>query len=336
MKRRLAAIAAALLCSHLACMAQPPATTRASEGYLEHAQSVAGQSELSPQAWKEKLEALPLPSHTVEGYGGGAITPVAYLVNRGPKGTVVGKPAVSVMSVVAGKKNVQAFAVTETLLRRIELGYALDYVGLGSLPDDIQDTTGIDIERHHLWIHNFNVRVMLLDEGAFGVVYLPALTAGVHFKFNEGIEDIDNSVHGALTEIGYDRPYGTDFTLTASKTIVHRLTFNRPLTLTVGMRNSQAAQIGALGFSDHCQTTVEANVAYLLTDFLVVGYEFRQKGSPYDEIPGLIGPEDNWHAVGVAWLVNSHFTIDFGWAALGTVANSVEDCAMWLQIKYEF
>ena len=35
----------------------------------------------------------PLPFHVIEGYGGGGITPIAYLVNPGPEGCFWGKPA---------------------------------------------------------------------------------------------------------------------------------------------------------------------------------------------------------------------------------------------------
>lgn len=284
----------------------------------------------------EELRELPLPSHTVEGYGGGAITPVAYLVNRGPEGTVFGRPAVSFANVVAGKKNVQVLAVTETLLRRIELGYALGRVDLGTLPSDTEELTGVDIGTHHLWVHNFNARLLLLDETAFGSPLMPSLTAGAHFKVNDGIEDIDDRLGGGLTDLGYDKNYGTSFTLTMSKTIIHAVTLNRPLFLSVGMRNSRDAQLGVLGFGRECNTTVEASVAYLITKHLLVNYEFRQKNSPYQEFPGLIGPEDNWHSVGMSVMLDNHIMINAGWAALGTVANTVENCAWYIQLKYEF
>lgn len=283
-----------------------------------------------------ELESLPLPSHTVEGYGGGAITPVAYLVNRGKAGTIFGRPAVSVANIIAGQKNVQAFTVTETLLRRLELGYGLDRVDLGTLPGDIEDVTGIDIESQHLCMHNFNGRLLLLDETAFATPYWPSLTGGAHFKFNDSIDDIDDRLHGGLSALGYDKPYGTDFTLTMSKTLIHPITFNRPLFLTVGMRNSSAAQLGVLGFAQGRHTTVESGVGYLLTKHILVNYEFRQKNSPYAEFPGLIGPEDNWHAVGVSIMLNDHLMVNAGWAALGTLANTVENGAWYLQMKYDF
>ena len=40
-------------------------------------------------------EPPPLPFHSIEGVGGGAITPMAYLVNPGDECHVFGKPAVA-------------------------------------------------------------------------------------------------------------------------------------------------------------------------------------------------------------------------------------------------
>ena len=73
---------------------------------LGHAAAWAAEAAQStnapPAAVTEKKEQAPepaaksgppLPVHTTEGYGGGAITPTAYLVNPGPKGQVFGLPA---------------------------------------------------------------------------------------------------------------------------------------------------------------------------------------------------------------------------------------------------
>ena len=129
----------------------------------------AGQSGQSGQGSggveKPQAEGPPLPFHTVEGYGGGAITPMAYLVNPGAEGTVWGKPAVAFSSVVLGHKNLQALTITETVFGRLELGYGVDRLGLGTLPDDIEDATTVDIGKDEVWLHNFNARYLLLKAG---------------------------------------------------------------------------------------------------------------------------------------------------------------------------
>ena len=276
----------------------------------------------------------PLPFHTIEGYGGGAITPMAYLVNpdRAPE-TLPGM-SVAFSSVVLGGKTLQSLTFTQNLFGRIELGYAVNRLGMGSLPDDIQDIAGVDIGTHHLWLHHFNLRGMLLAEEPDGL--LPALTAGVHFKINDGIDAINDACRGALEGIGYGKPYGVDYTLTASKTLLGALTFDRPLIVTGGLRNSSAAQLGLLGFGTHRTTTFEGSVAFLPADQWLIAYEYRQKCSPYRVINGLVEKEDDWHAVDLGYIVDDHTTIVLGWGAFGQVANSKENGAWWLQVKYEF
>ncbi len=287
-------------------------------------------------------EVPPLPVHTIEGVGGGGITPMAYLVNPGKEGYLFGKPAASLSYVNLGRKNLDSIAVTETFLQRIEFGYAANRFGLGTLPTDIRDATvsvtdptGIDIHRSDVWLHHFNLRALLVKENTcFGGIALPAITAGVHFKYNDGIADINDRLGGALSGIGYRRANGEDYTLTATKTFPKA--FGRPLITTAGLRLSEAANLGYLGFSDTYHASFEGNVAYLLTDRLLFAYEFRQKNSPYGEIAGLIGDEDNWHSVDFVFLLNKQTTFAVAWVAAGTLANTDEDGGWFLQLKHEF
>jgi len=64
--------------------------------------------------------------------------------------------------------------------------------------------------------------------------------------------------------------------------------FDRPLILTAGLRESQAAELGFLGFANAYHTSFEGSIAYLPFEKILVAYELRQKTSPYDQIPGLI------------------------------------------------
>jgi hypothetical protein len=279
-------------------------------------------------------KGLPLPFHTIEGYGGGAITPIAYLVNGGGPNTAFGLPSVAVSYVNLGSKNLEAFTISETLFNRVELSYGADRFAIGGLRGALVKATGVDVGSD-VWLHNFNARVALLDEGAFGQSWIPAITGGASYKYNADIARINNDLGNALGSIGYRHSSGEDFTLTASKTIP-KLVFGRPLILSAGARESQASNLGILGFSDRWATTFEGSVVYVPTDWLVVAYEFRQKSDPYNTIPGLINGEDNWHAIDVSWIVNKHATIVGGWGDFGSLANSEAHDAFWFQFKYEF
>jgi hypothetical protein len=282
-------------------------------------------------------KAPPLPFHTIEGVGGGGITPMAYLVNPAIPDTrcYFAKPAVSTTFINAGRKSLEAVAVSEAITEHFELSYAVDRFGIGSLEEAIDDRTGIDIAKNDVWLHNFNFRYLLVKENEeIAGFKTPAITAGLGLKYNAGIATINDELHGALTGIGYRRPNGEDYTLTATK-MFPKSFLERPLIVTAGLRLSEAADVGFLGFSDTYHASFEGNICYLPKDWLLVGYEFRQKTSPYDQIPDLIGPENNWHAVDAAFILSKQATFVAGWAALGNLADTVENGTWFFQLKYE-
>lgn len=283
----------------------------------------------------------PLPFHSIEGYGGGAITPMAYLVNPSTNGSVFGKPAGAISVGNFGDKQLAALTVTETIFDRVELGYGADRLGLGDLSNDIQRSTDMDMETGDVWLHNFNVRFLMVKEDTeLAGIPLPAVTAGAHFKVNNGISQINDNLNGALTSIGYRSNSGTDFTITATKNIAKLV--GRPLFVTAGFRESQAAQLGFLGFGDTYRASFEGNVAYMPTDRIVLAYEFRQKTSPYGTLasdePGefLVGDENNWNAIDAAYILNKQTTFCVGWGNFGNLVNSEANGSWWMQLKYEF
>jgi hypothetical protein len=286
-------------------------------------------------------KAPPLPFHCIEGYGGGAITPMAYLVNPGPKDCVFGKPAFALTVGNLGDKQLEAITVTETLYDRIELGYGADRASLGDLPTDIHEETDMNAESGSVWLHNFNVRYLLVKEDTcLAGLPLPAVTAGIHFKYNDGVAQINNNLGNVLNTIGYRANNGVDFTLTATKNFAKLV--GRPLFITAGLRESEAAQIGLLGFGDTYHLTFEGNIVFMPTDRIAIGFELRQKVDPYDTIassePGemLVGPENNWYSVCAGYILNQHTTLCAGWGHFGNVVDSEANNAWLMQLKYEF
>ena len=85
---------------------------------------------------------------------------------------------------------------------------------------------------------------------------------------------------GALYSIGYRSASSEDFTFTATKTFAKGF-FGKPLITTAGLRLSEAADLGFLGFGDTYHATFEGNVAILPWDKVLLAYEFRQKTDPY-------------------------------------------------------
>ena len=298
-----------------------------------------GQSETKitrEQQIERGREKIPGPKHTVEGVGGGSFVPTAYLVNPGPEGTLIAMPSVSFTYAHLGyQKSIQAFAVTQTFLRRIELGYALLRLDLGSFPNAVSNLTQgwARIGTDDIYLHNFNIRGLLLEENCCALP-LPALTAGIHFKYNSSISDINHRLRGGLRFRGYRKSKGVDFTLTASKTIW--IDPAPPVMVTLGLRNSKAAHIGLMGFGADCHTTMEFSVGTMLTRWLGVSYEFRRKINTMRATSQILGSEDNWHALRFSVVLSDHLSVHGGVALLGSTGNTNSDGAWGLQIKYDF
>jgi len=270
-------------------------------------------------------------SFTLDGTPGGFITPKAYLINPGRDGQLFGLPAVGVRFTSLGTKDIESFAIGETFLGRIELSYALSRMGLGTLKDEFRKKNGVSVDRE-VYLHTFSLRGLAVKENEFGQ-WTPAVTAGVEFKYNDGIRGIDNKLGGALGDVGFARSNGVDYTLTASKTLD---VWGRALTVSGGLRFSQAAQLGFLGFGDAYRLTFEGNASYALTDWLRIGYEFRQKENPYRNWSGVVGGEDNWQAITADIIITDNLTLQGAYGLFGNFANADADGTWSVMLNWQF
>ncbi|MBN2210473.1 MAG: DUF3034 family protein [Sedimentisphaerales bacterium] len=277
----------------------------------------------------------PLPLHTVEGNSGVLLTSTAYLVNPPAEGEPLGLPVFSVSGAFVGEKDFQSYAVTENILGRFEIGYAAERLGLGDWPDDVFTATGIRTDKS-VALHNLNARAMAVKEGDFDCSWMPAITFGAHFKWNDGLEDIDRDLGGVCDLLGADRDFGTDLTVVASKTITN--VWPRPMIVSAGLRNSDAIHTGLVGFAGERRTTVEGSLVVFLTDNLVFASEYRQKPHLMDQLDGtdLVRKENDWWDLCLAYVINDHMTISGGYVNFGNVLNHHEDNVWAFQLKYEF
>ena len=272
-------------------------------------------------------------SHTMEGYGGGMITPTAYMADCSTDDLIFSKPSVSFSFLRAGTNNITTFGISETIMGRVEVSYAMSRLGLGSLDRDIMRTMGRDIVRDDIYLHTFSVRGLLVKEDSCNMS-LPAITAGVHFKYNDTIQTIDRRMGGGLKRIGLDKSNGVEYTLTATKTF-NDPCLDRPLTISGGLRFSNAAQIGYLGFGNRCRLTFEGNVFYKPVDWLTLGYEIRQKRNPFRET-GVFGEENWWHALTLRLNIGEQLSVTAMYGHLGNFINSSADCSWGVQLRWRF
>ena len=141
---------------------------------------------------------MPLPLHEIEGNGGVFSTLSAYLVNPPRNGEPIGRPSIGFGYIDIGYgRDLAALTLTETPWKRLELGFGYDYLNLGDLPTAIKAQGGPTID-DNLAMYNANARLEILREGEFDQKWLPALTAGIHYKYNDGINHINNQLGGGL------------------------------------------------------------------------------------------------------------------------------------------
>ena len=298
-----------------------------------------GQETNAPAKAEAKTETkdekgAPLPLHQIEGNGGIFSTLSAYLVNPPRNGELLGRPAVGFSFVDLGHgQNLEAFTLTETPWKRLELGFGFDRFDLADLPAAVARETPYRLGEEEVNLFNFNARLQLLKEGEFDQKWLPAVTFGTHYKYNDTTDSLNHDLHGALTAIGLPHDQGVDFTLYASK----MLTFlPRPVLLELGGRATEAAHLGLLGFANSYDFLFEANVVVFVTDSFALAAEYRQKPDAYKPVGNLILPEDDWWTIDAAYVVNKHLTLAAGYGHFGDVLNHEANGAWGLTVKYEF
>ncbi|MBN1435698.1 MAG: DUF3034 family protein [Sedimentisphaerales bacterium] len=278
----------------------------------------------------------PLPLHTAEGNSGVFISSTAYMCNPPVnEGDIFGLPSFSATGVFVGEKDFQSYVVTQNILGRIEIGYAMERMGLGDWSDDVFQLTGAR-PQNYVVMHNLNTRLMAVQEGDFDCPWMPAITFGAHFKWNDGLDEINRTCGGVCDMLGADRDFGIDLTVVASKTITDLLPM--PIIVSAGIRNSDAIHTGLAGFAGERATTFEGSIVAFLTENLAIAAEYRHKPHLMDQLAGtdLVRKENDWYDLCLAYIVNENLTISGGYANFGNVFNHYEDNVWGFQIKYEF
>ena len=290
-------------------------------------------------AAKPDNKGAPLPLHQIEGNGGIFATLSAYIVNPPRNGEPIGRPAIGFAYVNLGAdKNLEALTLTESPFSRLELGYGWDHLGLGNLPLALRDAGLVNYHQDEVQLHNFNARLQILKEGEFDQKWIPALTAGVHYKYNDGIDEVRSEVKrdaGAdlLGNAGLSRHQGVDYTLYASKLFTQ---LPRPVLLEAGGRATKAVWDGLGGFTDSYNFVFEGNVVVFVTGNFALAAEYKQQPRDYQPIGSLVQKEGDWWTIDAAYVVNPHLTLAAGYGHFGKVLNNEANGVWGITTKWEF
>ncbi|MGA2748315.1 MAG: DUF3034 family protein [Verrucomicrobiota bacterium] len=284
-------------------------------------------------------KGAPLPLHQIEGNGGIFATLSAYIVNPPRNGEPVGRPSVGFAYINLGSdKNLEALTLTESPLKRLELGYGWDHLGLGNLPLALRNVGLANYHQDEVQLNNFNARFQILKEGEIDQKWIPALTAGVHYKYNDGINEVRDQVEqGALADLlgkaGLRHQQGVDYTLYASKMFTQ---LPRPVLVELGGRATEGVWEGLGGFTDSYNFEFEGNVVVFVTGNFALAAEYKQQPGDYQAIGNLVQKEGDWWTIDAAYVVNKHLTLAGGYGHFGNVLNDAANGVWGITTKWEF
>jgi hypothetical protein len=225
------------------------------------------------------------PFVNLEGVGGVAYNPLAYLADAGSGIDVDGKEIISkprfgvwYVNLPDSKIDWTSYGLATTLFKRLEVSIGQQAVAWEAHPTFNKA--------------NLGAKVALLDENSFDSKFVPAISVGTIHKTTNGKK---------LDSIGVPlRSSGQDWYAVATKTITQ---LPLPVIVSGGVLSSQEWVQGVLGFHNKRKSTLFGNIDLVLPKGFVVGYEFKQ-GEQFNSFKNA----NYWNAH-LAWLVNSNLTV---------------------------
>ena len=227
------------------------------------------------------------PFVNLEGVGGIAYNPLAYVADSGEGGAhykigsvEISAPRFGGWYVNLGDPKIDwtSFGVATAVGKRLELSYGFETVSWVAHPTFHKN--------------NLGAKFLVLPENSFDKKFIPAVSVGTVFKTTSG-----KGIH----QLGFPlRTTGQDWYLVATKTVT---VLPRPVILSGGLLSSQEFVTGVLGFHDKRKLTRFANIDVVLLHDIVVGYEFKQ-GEQFSGYKNA-----NYWDAHLAWLPNKNLTL---------------------------
>ncbi len=274
--------------------------------------------------WSSSLAQAKPPLTNVEGVGGCALNPLAYLANNlapGEKGLLgngsISLPQLGIWNVRLTDTSINWFAVGAniSLFNRVELGYSHEFVDI----EDLSETVDKD---------NFSLKLNLVQEKGFGIEFMPAVSVGAIWMNS----DADDS-------LPLDDTSDYDIYAVATK-MVPGLPF--PMILNAGVRNTKSYVRGVLGFGDDRDWLFFGNVETILFKKFIVGWEYQQEAEVGDVFKGEKGAENTTHSMWefhIAYMYDDHLMLVGSYAYTGDSDSSHQaalDDGYVLSLQYAF
>jgi len=253
---------------------------------------------------------------TIEGQGGGGITPWALITgdetNRGYGATAhasyVHLPDYSFLS----------YGAAVGLFDRFELSYTREEFDTKDVGAALGLGRGFKFDQDV-----YSAKVRLLGDAVYDQdTWVPQVAVGAVYKQND---------KGAVVRaIGADDDKGWETYASATKILL-----DSNLLLNGTLRWTNANQTGLLGFGrvghDDHELVGEFSAGYLVTKDIVVGGEYRMKPDNLS-----IAKEDDWIDLYAAWAITDHFTLTGAYADLGSIATFENQRGFYLSLQVGF
>jgi len=252
----------------------------------------------------------------IEGAGGGGIVPWALITGYGTRDAVGANVHYSLVPLPDFTLNSAGAAVG--LYDRLELSYAHQWLDTGQAGARLGLGAGYQFQ---LDIVGAKLRVFgdaVYDQDS----WLPQVAVGTQYKSN----DQANTLHA----IGAASNHGVDFYVAATK-----LFLAQSLLVDVTVRATQANQFGLLGFGGDRKNSysleTEGSAAYLLSEHVAVGAEFRTSPSNLS-----FAGEGTAYDAFATWFVNKNLSATAGVTALGSIARQKHQTGGYLSVQTGF
>ena len=241
----------------------------------------------------------------IDGAGGGGIVPLAFI--SGYESQDSWGANAHFTNVQLRDFHLRAYGVTLGLFDRVELSATRHQLDVTGTP---LDGLGVDQDI-------FGVKVQLFGDAVYNQdSWLPQVAAGIEYKKNDGIEDSDAvGLRGLIStvQLGARTDHAADYYLAASKVLL-----SPSVLLNVVLRYTKANQFGLLGFGGDLHSGYslepEASVAYLLSQRLALGAEYRSR-------PHNLSADEETKAwdVFAAWAPTKNISIVMAYADVGSI-----------------
>ena len=258
---------------------------------------------------------------SVEGAGGGGITPWALITGYGSRDSYGGNAHATRIS--TQDYGLTSYGVAVGVADRVEFSLAnQEFTG------SLAPLNALKIRQDIVGIKVKVAGDAVYDQGS----WMPQVAIGAMYKRNNGIAGLEELGVTNVKQLGASDDHGIDYYASATKILL-----DQSLLLNGTVRLTKANQMGILGFGgdkkDSYQAMFEGSAAYLINRKLVAGIEYRMKPNNLN-----VDNEKAYYDAFVAWFPTKNVSVTAAYARLGdiTIFNPKDQHGWYLSLQTGF